>query len=86
MLSFNGRPSAQVARGNAASLPYPDGHLDAVITDPPYYDFISYDTLSQVYRAWLPQTRELAGHPLLPSGDDPVAAFGARLGQAFAVA
>lgn len=56
------------------------------MTDPPYYDFISYDTLSQVYRAWLPQTRELAGQPLLPSGDDPVAAFGARLGQAFAAA
>lgn len=59
---------------------------DLCLTDPPYYDFISYDTLSQVYRAWLPQTRELAGQPLLPSGDDPVAAFGTRLGQAFAAA
>jgi adenine-specific DNA methylase len=54
------------------------------VTDPPYYDFISYDALSQVYRAWLPGTRDLAGQPLLPSGDDPVAEFGARLGQAFA--
>ena len=63
----------------------PTGELaDLCVTDPPYYDFISYDTLSQVYRAWLPQERELAGQPLLPSGDDPVAQFGARLGQAFA--
>jgi len=74
----------------AAALPgagQPGEQLaDLCLTDPPYYDFISYDTLSQVYRAWLPHARELAGPPLLPSGDDPVAAFGARLGQAFAVA
>lgn len=59
---------------------------DLCVTDPPYYDFISYDALSQVYRAWLPETGGLAGPALLPSGDDPVASFGARLGQAFAQA
>ena len=57
---------------------------DLCVTDPPYYDFIPYDTLSQVYRAWLPGPRELAGQPLLPSGDDPAAEFGTRLGQALA--
>lgn len=75
------------AAGAQPGVSDPGGELaDLCLTDPPYYDFISYDTLSQVYRAWLPQTRELAGQPLLPAGDDPVAAFGARLGQAFAVA
>jgi len=59
---------------------------DLCVTDPPYYDFIPYDTLSQVYRAWSPEARELAGQPLLPSGDDPVAEFGSRLGQALAFA
>lgn len=70
------QPEASDATGELADL---------CVTDPPYYDFISYDTLSQVYRAWLPEARELAGQPLLPSGDDPVAEFGARLGHAFAL-
>jgi putative DNA methylase len=59
---------------------------DLCVTDPPYYDFIPYDTLSQVYRAWLPDAQELAGQPLLPYGDDPVGQFGARLGQTLAFA
>ena len=75
-----------------ASDPQPDagdrvGELaDVCVTDPPYFDFIPYDTLSQVYRAWLPDTRDLAGRPLLPFGADPVTEFGARLGQALTFA
>ena len=48
---------------------------DLCFTDPPYYDFIPYDALSQVFRAWLPE-QCLVAEPLLPTGDDPVAAFG----------
>ncbi len=51
---------------------------DVCLTDPPYYDFIPYDTLSQVFRAWLPE-QQLAGDALLPC-DDGVEPFGRRLG------
>lgn len=59
------------------------GLSDVCVTDPPFYDFISYDALSQVFRAWLPTTQELAGAPLLPDRNDPVGGFGRRLGTAF---
>ena len=36
-------------RGSATSLPYPTEHFDAVITDPPYYDNISYANLSDFF-------------------------------------
>lgn len=54
---------------------------DLCLTDPPYFDFIPYDTLSQVFRAWL-AGRDLAGEPVLPAGDDPVEHFARLLGTA----
>ncbi|MGY1608746.1 DNA methyltransferase [Geodermatophilus sp. SYSU D00700] len=63
----------------AARIDVAAAHL--VFTDPPYFDFISYDALSQIFRAWQPQP-PLCGRPLLPDGDDPVEAFGLRLGTA----
>jgi putative DNA methylase len=47
-----GQP-ARCIRGSAASLPLPDGSQDAVITDPPYYDNISYADLSDFFYVWL---------------------------------
>jgi hypothetical protein len=58
---------------------------DVCITDPPYFDFISYDTLSQVFRAWLTGDG-LAGEALLPAGTDPVSDFGRGLGAALRTA
>lgn len=94
VLDGSGRPTATtltlprvraghaVTAGDSAAPRRRTGPLgDLCLTDPPYFDFIPYDTLSQVYRAWLPD-EALAGRPLLPSGDDPVADFGARLGEA----
>lgn len=52
------------------------------ITDPPYFDFIAYDALSQVFRGWLGLS--LAGESLHPPEIDGPAVFGARLGAAFA--
>jgi putative DNA methylase len=46
-----GRP-ATVIRGSATD-PVPGGPFDAVITDPPYYDNISYADLSDFFYAWL---------------------------------
>lgn len=45
--------SATVARGTATNLLWNDGELDAVVTDPPYYDNISYAVLSDFFYVWL---------------------------------
>lgn len=44
---------ATVTRGSATAQPYPDGSFDAVITDPPYYDNVSYANLSDFFYVWL---------------------------------
>jgi putative DNA methylase len=40
-------------QGNALSLPYRDESVDAVITDPPYYDMIEYADASDLFQVWL---------------------------------
>jgi putative DNA methylase len=42
-----------VTRGSSIELPYPKVLFDAVITDPPYYDNISYAALSDFFYVWL---------------------------------
>jgi len=46
-------PPATVIRSSATSVPLPDASQDAVITDPPYYDNISYADLSDFFYVWL---------------------------------
>lgn len=45
--------TALVLNGDSSSLPIPDECVDAVITDPPYFDFIHYSELSDFFYAWL---------------------------------
>lgn len=45
--------AAFILNGDSASLPIPDCSVDAVITDPPYFDFIHYSELSDFFFAWL---------------------------------
>lgn len=45
--------SVDVERSSATQLSYPDESFDAVITDPPYYDNISYSDLSDFFYVWL---------------------------------
>jgi adenine-specific DNA methylase len=47
---------ANVRRGNAAQLPYEDNSVDAVLTDPPYYDSVCYANLSDFFYVWLKRT------------------------------
>jgi putative DNA methylase len=44
---------AKVNRGTATALHYPDSFADVVITDPPYYDSVSYSNLSDAFYVWL---------------------------------
>lgn len=51
---FNNTPrSALVLNGDSSSLPIPSSTVDAVVTDPPYFDFIHYSELSDFFYAWL---------------------------------
>jgi len=43
-------------RGSATELPYSDAAIDAIITDPPYYDNIQYAALSDFFYIWLKRT------------------------------
>ncbi|MCP9957283.1 hypothetical protein [Streptomyces sudanensis] len=67
---------------NAASTSETDSisKIDVAVFDPPYFDFIAYDELSEFHRAWFGEM-ELAGDPLLPKREDPVQSFGAQLGR-----
>ena len=47
-----GRPAA-ILRGSALDLPLPDGHLDAVVTDPPYDKMVNYCDSSDLMFVWL---------------------------------
>lgn len=42
-----------VINGNSSSLPIPALTVDAVITDPPYFDFVHYSELSDFFFSWL---------------------------------
>jgi adenine-specific DNA methylase len=39
-------------RGSATSLPVEDSSVDAVVTDPPYYDAVPYSDLSDFFYVW----------------------------------
>ena len=54
--TLSGMPSAVVQRGDATALSVEDSTFDAVVTDPPYYDNVSYADLSDFFYVWLKRT------------------------------
>ncbi|MBF0516754.1 MAG: hypothetical protein HQK97_06495 [Nitrospirae bacterium] len=44
---------ALILNGNSTCLPLPEKAVDAVVTDPPYFDFVHYSELSDFFFAWL---------------------------------
>ncbi|MGW7071955.1 hypothetical protein ACWGII_41580 [Streptomyces sp. NPDC054855] len=44
---------ARFRQANAMRLPYRDASVDAVVTDPPYYDMIEYADASDLMYVWL---------------------------------
>lgn len=65
-------------------LPAAFSGCTAIVTDPPYYDYISYSDLSLLSRAWLraEEGAALGGQPIFPLGDDARTAFSERLARA----
>lgn len=57
--------------------------VDLLIFDPPYFDYIAYDELSEFHRAWFPNER-LAGAPLFPKDTNCAMSFGRELGACMA--
>jgi len=48
-----GGHGALILNGDSSRLPIPDVSVDAVVTDPPYFDFVHYSELSDFFFAWL---------------------------------
>lgn len=49
----SGQRRFMLCRQSSVSLPLPDQSIDAVVTDPPYYDSIQYTDLAEYFRVWL---------------------------------
>jgi adenine-specific DNA methylase len=80
-LAGAGRPS-KVYRASATKTPIEDKALDAVITDPPYYDAVPYGDLSDFFYVW--HKRAIGESfvdefrtPLTPKGQELIAYYGA---------
>lgn len=48
-----GARPARMRRASAVALPFRDGTVDAVVTDPPYYNMIDYADASDLFHVWL---------------------------------
>ena len=42
-----------ILNGDSSCLPIPNASVDAIVTDPPYFDFVHYSELSDFFFAWL---------------------------------
>jgi adenine-specific DNA methylase len=52
-VSQTGNQPAEVILDSATLLPFEDGSLPCVVTDPPYYDNVNYAELSDFFYVWL---------------------------------
>ena len=73
-----GNPASQIILGDAGALKLEDNSLDAVTTDPPYFDAIAYSDLSDFFYVWLKRALDVANMedlltPLTPKSDEATA-------------
>lgn len=67
--------AAHVSRGSALKPPVSDATLDAIVTDPPYYDAVPYADLSDFFYVWLKRVlgrthKSLFTTPLTPKAQE----------------
>ena len=71
-----------VGCGDSGSTDLPDGSVDAVVTDPPFFDNVHYSELADFFQVWLreitAETAETTRHPNEVQHGDPVE-FATRL-------
>jgi putative DNA methylase len=66
---------AHCQQGSATTSPFSDGTMDAVVTDPPYYDAVPYAALSDFFYVWLKRVLnglhdDVFRTPLTPKGQE----------------
>lgn len=66
---------SEARNASATILPFTDGYLDAVLTDPPYYNSVPYADLSDFFYVWLKRSvgevfPDLFATPLTPKPDE----------------
>jgi len=64
-----------ITHASATRLSYPEGHFDAILTDPPYYNSVPYADLSDFFYVWLKRSighlhPALFATPLTPKADE----------------
>jgi hypothetical protein len=64
-----------VLQASAQKHPFPDDSIDALVTDPPYYNAVPYADLSDFFYVWLKRSigdlyPELLSNPLSPKDDE----------------
>lgn len=77
---IGGNPSisdvqSQAQNASATSLPFSDDSLDAILTDPPYYNSVPYADLSDFFYVWLKRSvgevfPDLFATPLAPKPEE----------------
>lgn len=74
-----------VLQGDSAALDIPEGVVDYVVTDPPYYDSVQYSDLSNFFRVWLrlflPQEADWHYDPLASAVSEGSSASGRKYGE-----
>ena len=48
-------PAFLLLQGSSTQLDLPDGSVDFIVTDPPYFDSVQYSDLAAFFRVWLEQ-------------------------------
>ena len=79
-------------QGSATRLNLPDGSVDAIVTDPPYFDSVQYSDLSAYFRVWLQQmlpeqaqwSFDVSDSAVDPHNDDRASRYTELIGQIFA--